>query len=397
MRASPDRWSVGLRLFFESTGSVARFFGLSLVRDFLSLASRKDPEVDIQVCQHIRESMFRFVHSVLDQSNTGLQLDRYIVNNLISILALCIVLEYPDRWPSAVDDLLALGSGENNVNGLTFVVAVLSELNLEIVEFNSERSSHELQRNMAVKDRIRETVTADSLVQFLCATAMGARQFGAPDLSSASLRALAQFIGWFNVQLVVEKALPTIYQCIGDDYVGGAAAYCLFELVKKGMDPELKIQLVSSIGLVPAILSIQIQDDGSGGLMEDSKNPAQELGPVVDILVQELLGVCAHDNASEIGLIAADMLRALMPQLMILFSHSNNDVSSTVVDSLNKLVSILKAQASQLQSLLQSRSLNPRIFIAEDFLSDMYQLLLLYMLILLNMFLRDCYFELFLD
>jgi hypothetical protein len=30
-----------------------------------------------------------------------------------------------------------------------------------------------------------------------------------------------------------------------DPYIGGAACTCIYELVKKGMDPELKVQVIS--------------------------------------------------------------------------------------------------------------------------------------------------------
>ena len=36
LQVAPDRWSIGLKLFFESTSDMARMCGLSLVRDYMS-------------------------------------------------------------------------------------------------------------------------------------------------------------------------------------------------------------------------------------------------------------------------------------------------------------------------------------------------------------------------
>lgn len=112
VRTSPDRWSVGLRLFFEAGGPLARFFGLSLVRDYLSTVNRAEaPQEEAQ--KQIRETMFIFVRSSIEQSIGARtwQLDRYIVNNLVSIITLCIKINCPENWPNAFSDLLLLASG----------------------------------------------------------------------------------------------------------------------------------------------------------------------------------------------------------------------------------------------------------------------------------------------
>ena len=41
LRSAPNRWSIGLELFLSADSTVAKFFGLSLVRDYLA-GSRND-------------------------------------------------------------------------------------------------------------------------------------------------------------------------------------------------------------------------------------------------------------------------------------------------------------------------------------------------------------------
>jgi len=236
------------------------------VRDFLAAVNRS-VAVSPAAQQQIREAVLLFVRSGVEQCRASgggaLPLEKFIVNNLVSIVTLCLKADFPERWPSAFEDLLALaapGEGQQlNRSGADFAISVLYELDAEVVEFNKDRSAAEIAHNTAIKDLVRERSTAQDLVVFLCASALSWRQAGQVDLGEKALRTLAQLIGWIDVSLTVERALPTVYQCMGDAHIGGAAAACVFELVKKGMDPMLKVQLVGSIELVQAILAVKVQ------------------------------------------------------------------------------------------------------------------------------------------
>ena len=400
LRSSEDRWSIGIRLFFDTRGPQVRHFGLSLVRDYLHAANRSGGGSE-DALQHTRETIFMFVRNSIEQSvgQNVWPFEVYIVNYLVSIITLCIKIDCPERWPTAFSDLLVLGSGEGNINGAGFVVGVLTEMDVEIVEFNNERSQREILHNTVIKDYIRDGNIAQELSIFLCSTAINSRQAGLIELSKQALNAFAQMIGWIDVNLVIKCALPSIYQCMNDAYIGGAACSCIFELVKKGMDPLQKVQLVNDIELIQIILSVNIKDNEDGDDTEDGNNVAEELGPIVDILVQELLGVwiscedqmhktaaslastmlaangCIMQAATtcltEISLTSADMLRVLMPQLLRIFGHSDVDVSSTVTDSVNKIIALLKSQNQKLDSLRTVKDIIPRIFIAEEFLNDL--------------------------
>ena len=76
----------------------------------------------------------------------------------------------------------------------------------------------------------------------------------------------------------------------------------------------------------------------------------------------------AAAKVSGVGMAAAGMLRALMPQLMKIFSHSDMDVSSTVIDAINKLIALLKSQNTHLDDLRKTEKVISGIFIAEEYL-----------------------------
>ena len=122
LRVSPDRWSVGLKLFFEGSNEVTRFFGLSLVRDFMSTTckqtsafSSSDPQLN-QIYNSIRDALWTWTTGHVAQNAA---IPTFILNNVVTVLTLLIKRDFPERWPSAFRDVLAVGSsttaGESNL------------------------------------------------------------------------------------------------------------------------------------------------------------------------------------------------------------------------------------------------------------------------------------------
>lgn len=85
----------------------------------------------------------------------------------------------------------------------------------------------------------------------------------------------------------------------------------------------------------------------------------------------EQIGLIASTVLSEISLTAADMLRALIPQLMTIFRHPETDVSFTVIECLNKLIKVLTTQHERSVELSIAKESVLRVFIAEEFLTDL--------------------------
>ena len=98
LRISPDRWKVGVQLFFDGHTEISRFFGLSLIREFLSSlikinGSTVDPQVN-QIHQTIRDAMWSWTSNHIAQ---GITLPTFILNNLVTVLTLLIKRDFPER------------------------------------------------------------------------------------------------------------------------------------------------------------------------------------------------------------------------------------------------------------------------------------------------------------
>ena len=138
-------------------------------------------------------------------------LDKFIINNLVSIVTLCIKIDYPEKWPSAFNDLLLF---QDSSKGIEFIINVLFEFDIEVVEYKLERSQKEMAHNTVIKDRMRDDGVVEKLVDFLCLSAITTRQYMLMDLSCKSLKTLSKLIVWIDISLTINKALPTIYQCL---------------------------------------------------------------------------------------------------------------------------------------------------------------------------------------
>lgn len=381
VRVSPDRWNVGLSLFFDAKSEVARFFGLSLVRDYMSTL---DPAATTEtIRQTIRDAMKTWLHRVLSQN---LPVPNYIVNNVASIVTLCIKNDYPELWPNAFSELLQIGHAYS-FNGIDVVVRVLNDLEVEVIMFNEGRTKSEIAHNVLIKDTMRATNVIKDCVVFLCASAKTAVAANMREIAKQTLLCLAELIGWIDIHMTINEALPTIYALFQDKRTRSAAAVCLFEIAKKGMDPILKVQMIQSIGLLPVLVGLPVSESGS---VEELR----QVGLVVDMVVVELIGCwtkfedsvvfsgkgrsgsmdktnsgskksasvsMSNTPRSDVGGGGVEsspealleilptvfqLLRASMQVLFAILNHGDVSVSGSVFPSCNRLITLLKQQGA---------------------------------------------------
>lgn len=252
LRGDPIRWSIGLSLFFDGSTALSKFFGLSLIREYMSSNGGAPPVAERQ---KVRDAMMAWLGT--HGANVSC-VESYVINSIVTIVTLAIKHDFPELWPTAFADILTFG--QRGINELDITIRVLSELEVEVVVYNESRSKQEVAHNTIVKDAIRAGPIAGNIVQFLCQSAVSVRPVKA-SLSAKCLIALSEIIGWVDNGLIVNHTtLPIIYQTLTDVEVAEAGLTCLLELVKKGMDPYLKIQMVASINLLPMLATVKVSD-----------------------------------------------------------------------------------------------------------------------------------------
>ena len=293
--------------------------------------------------------------------------------------------------------------GRGCTAGLDLTVRVICDLEVEVVMFSEGRGKAEVAHNVLIKDAMRasENSITRRIVEFLCQSAQSIRSSNV-DLSERCLRCLADMVGWIDVsQVACESTLSCIYGALRDPELCGAALGCVLELVKKGMEPIQKIQMLHAIGVAQVLAQVPIGQGGQGkGGQEDVEGSEDELGPVIDVYLLELIGCWSKyedgvfgvlptggksgGNAAttqdaletqqlkELAPVISSLLHTLLPIALRLLSHSDEEglVASTVVPSLSRLISLFKQQLPHIQAIEANRPRDGKscFFLASDYL-----------------------------
>jgi hypothetical protein len=256
--------------------------------------------------------------------------------------------------------------------------------------FHESRSQEEVARNCAIKDAMRETSVARDLLAYLSSTALRSADNCDTEsrnyrLGYQSLLCVSELVGWLDLNLVISSALPALFHllhCPSAHYsLKGAVFLCLYELVKKGMDPIAKVQMVSAVDLLAHLTPHFPPPVSSSYLYQSFSSPERDstcderLGLLINMLTIELLGcwskyeemitsqgemdrsieeVESMNSLIAISPVVSSMLAVCLPVLLTLFEHTNSPVSITTHPACNKLISILKQQQQQYKHINSS-------------------------------------------
>lgn len=372
---------MGLELFLKADSSVAKFFGLSLVRDYVDCTSL--PAVHER--KYIRETIMNWIAYVIP-SNTSIPV--YIVNNVVTIVTRVLKLDFPTHWSEAFTDVLSLANF--GVLGVDIAVRVIAELDIEVIMFDAQRTAEEVQQNMLIKDTMRDKQITKSLIDFLCRTVLFARENSEYyPLCIRCLQTLSTMIGWVDINLIANEQVlvELLYPALRHPSLSAVSCTCIFELVKKGMDPLVKTAMVTSIGLmnvlphIPLILEDTdpsavscfsgnaVSQDTSGDLHKISN--IQEFSMLIDLLFQETLlswnvteeAIVAKragasnqaDVTSEAfapGFQAVSILTSCIPFQLKFLSCGDTDAATSIVPSLGKMIGLQKLQKGKAATTL---------------------------------------------
>lgn len=379
-----------------------------MVRDFLSSAFdlSKDNMVSLgPVYRSIREAVWAWTANSV---SSNFPIPVFILNNLVTVLTLLVKLEFPESWSTAFSDLLTIGS--SNTAGLDLTVRVICDLEVEVVMFKEGRGRDEVTHNVIIKDAMRasDNSITKNLVEFLCRSASSVRATNV-DLSQRCLRCLADMIGWIEISLVAcESTLSCVYQALRDRELCGAALACLLELVKKGMEPVAKVQMLHAIGLaqVLALVPIGVEPVTQAEEDDDDAGAEDELALVVDVYLLELIGCWSKyedillgaspvakgaaqgevpspsevQQLQELAPTISSLLHSILPIALNLLKHTYSDsfrecsVAVGVVPSLSRLIILFKQQfqhRQKIETIKVRDGENSSFFIATDYLTPL--------------------------
>ncbi|CAK4069704.1 unnamed protein product [Aphanomyces euteiches] len=328
-----------LQLFQASGHEQVKFYALQALQEYLTEGSSLYSHMDPTKTQHIRTDLLAW----LQQQD---QLPSFIKTKLAVVFALLIRRDYPDLWPTAFQDLLALlPCGPFMVEMYFCILIAVYE---EIVEFDSTRyGAQYATHNMKIKDAMRDgpsSCIAQSFdVIFNVLAAYQPQEVNLLALSLAALETLQKYIQWVDITLVM-RFVPLLYHALNHfDALRCRAANCLNEVVSKGMLPDKKLALYITLDVVPVLSALQ-------PLLDNDPEVCEELGEVVNTMGLELI-TCIDSfrqtNDAERYQQASAMLTQLMPVTWFFFGHDVTDVSQEVFEIVNALTGLLRSESPQ--------------------------------------------------
>ncbi|KAF9961993.1 pre-tRNA nuclear export protein [Modicella reniformis] len=121
-------------------------------------------------------------------------------------------------------------------------------------------SKEENTLNINIKDRMREQdVPALANAWYELLTEYKERSL---DFAEMLLRIVGVYVAWIDISLIVnERFVSLIYSFLLTTSIRNAAADCLTDIIKKGMKPLDKLQLISILGIVDVLQQVDLSSD----------------------------------------------------------------------------------------------------------------------------------------
>ncbi|KAH7469096.1 Exportin-T [Phytophthora ramorum] len=342
VKSRADGWRVELQLFEHSEHEQVKFYALQALQEALAGGVADDVAVAVRV------ELLAWLQSHVAYVESKAP---YLKTKLAVVITLLIKRDYPDRWPTAFTELLALLPQGASVVEMYF--RILLAINEEIVEFDAQRTQQEAAHNMRIKDAMREGSCMRESFDAIARVLMNADASDVMrQLSASALDTLKRYISWVDIGLVVNDTLwPLLMKLLRDSETFRCqAANCVFEVIDKGMTPEKKLAMLQQLQILEMLAALPIREDDEF---------AEEIGEVINAVGLELvtcMDAFRHTNRADLLQASGAMLGQLMPLVWELFAHESKDVSEEVFEIVNTVGGALLRTETQTAGKPQSES-----------------------------------------
>lgn len=334
LRTRQDVWAIGLQLFTQSQQPVARNFGLTLLKEYLSSS---DPSP--QARQELRNTLPQWLRYSIEQNQLG-QEAPYLRAGVAHIFTLMIKCDYPEFWPTAFGDLLDI-TASGGEPALDVMLQILKEMEDEIVTFSSTRTESEAVHNTAIKDAMRASDATDRIVALLYEVLSVPDQH-TEDVVARAIGVLQDLAAWVNINLVVnDQFVPMLYAFLEhpNPTLRSGAAGCWKEIVLRGMDEQSKVELLQSVRILDILQRVRVDDNTVSAVVEFASATFYHMMGVVAQLTSRV------QPDSEVGVMLSSLLEQSLGLVLQCLGNDELEGSSKVSHALEAFVSVLKQQS----------------------------------------------------
>eukprot|EP01138_Halocafeteria_seosinensis_P011493 gb/GECG01011739.1/.p1 GENE.gb/GECG01011739.1/~~gb/GECG01011739.1/.p1 ORF type:complete len:1138 (+),score=96.32 gb/GECG01011739.1/:1-3414(+) len=276
----PNAWQSALKVLTETKNPNSKFVSLQAIESFVRSPGYLTQNETTRT--EFRTQLFRFVQRVLEVGTLKGE-PAHVVNKLSLILAWTIKRDYPERWPTAVRDVLLLGSNLANTGAVDFCLRTLQALDTEVTIANHGTSppDTESEHNVVVKDSMRESNDLREMTNFWY-NAIQTHKYNDKDLVSLCLDSMSSYIDWIDIYLVVNNQFfPLFLECLEDQSLRMESLECIYSICDKGMPELTKLDIYNKINIVNILSNQRVNTDD-----EENAEFAAEVATTVALVTQ---------------------------------------------------------------------------------------------------------------
>jgi exportin-T len=307
---------------------------------------------------YIRSQLLEYIHQNYQGSASTVIDSPHLQNKLAQVLTYLFSGLYVTIWQSFFDDFLLLSKNGANGAGTILYFRLLGSIHDEIADIMISRSQEETQRNVALKDLIRERDA--SKVATFWQEILSKRRQGITgernvdyQIVDMCLRTISKWVSWSDISLIVNPVtLNAFLEMAGqqDDDVQttklrDASIEAFTEIANKGMRPAEKIELLRALNLGTVVGRLI----ASPALSQWRNTPkydtdlAELVARLVNNVVRDIVVVLDSSDATEPTKQEANvMLGQFVPFLLRFFADEYDEICSTVIDGLSDILTFFR-------------------------------------------------------
>ncbi|KAF9294429.1 pre-tRNA nuclear export protein [Mortierella antarctica] len=349
VRASEDGWQPCLDLYIREpkSNSETRMFCLQVVEEVLMTRSNT---LDESRLNYFRQTFTDHIQReyVKDGVDDNLSPEpAYIKNKFAHAVALLFRQMYLKSWTTFFSEMLAMiaplpGSvGKSNIKMVDMFIRILKAIDEEVVNPLSHRFTTKEQNalNIAIKDRMREQdvpLLANAWYELL-----NEYKDRRPEFGEQLLVIIGQYVSWIDISLIAnERFMSLIYNILLTNPIRDCAAVCLTDIVKKGMKPLDKLQLIGFLGMVDVLKQVELPDDWE--FRHRISRLVNNLGLQLCQIWQDTNPQANSSYPPEANLTAYNHISRLLPFLLRFLQDDDDNVCEATFGFLREILNIFK-------------------------------------------------------
>ncbi|EGT42951.1 hypothetical protein CAEBREN_13713 [Caenorhabditis brenneri] len=307
-----------------------QFLLLQVIEDYLNKRYHLSSDLDVMVIRNF------LLHYTKISRSSPVDQPAFLTNKMAHIFSLVFAADFPERWSSFFNDLFFSGN-INERKVAFFYLKVLLAIDTEVVNRDIQRSKNESDRNIKIKDAMREICINEIAKSWL--SIANAHQDDNV-IQCLVLDNIASYVDWIELDLVAnDYVMPLIISKFQNSATSESATAAVCGLLEKGMPAEKKV------GLALTVMRV-LRDNGLLTVNDNNdEDEVTRVGSLVNTLGLVLLDVqnklCASAILEKEQACCVQEMAGLADSALIVLNNDDPALSDMCIDYIRAYSSFL--------------------------------------------------------